>query len=275
MGHLHKAGLVDFVVESSWPVSAMISGVCLVVGYGLGPAVLPDLAGGPLLSLVSLLLAAAWALIALLKYRSGLALARRQEFPERLRRDPVCGALPLAEMLAANAKCEPVLALETPPVAGKWSVELLQSLAPARFAALCREFYAVKGLRSECPAGSADLLLYPATAGAASAMVRCLAATDQPVGVTALGELRAAMERAQVSKAFFMSGGRFTDGARAFAAPHRITLIDGAMLRQMLQRLPAIPRLQLLALATTGQARIPGYAGCRHEIADLAYRQAA
>jgi restriction system protein len=70
------------------------------------------------------------------------------------------------------------------------------------------------------------------------------------------------MVHEKVGKAFFMTSGKYSDEAKAFAAPNRITLIDGAMFLTMLLRLPDDLRCNLLDFATAGAYNVPTCPSC-------------
>ncbi len=66
----------------------------------------------------------------------------------------------------------------------------------------------------------------------------------------------------KVPKAFFMTTGKYSNEAKAFASRNRITLIDGQMLLAMILRLPESVREQLLTFATAGDYNIPSCPSC-------------
>lgn len=278
MGTRNKESLPDSVFTSFRPAWLVFSGVLVLCAcYWL-----------PTSHSFVRLLAAGLAGSGLLCLLFGLCAGRRVVRPvlsEKPRRDPVLGRLPGPEILDEApasrffAKYEPVLPVETPSAARpEWSIELMRSLAPPCFAELCRQFYEAKGMRTECtafdPEGGIELRLFPGAAGGVAAIVQARA-TEGEIGVGPLRSLLARMAGAQVGKAFCMTNGHFSEAARAFAAPHPITLLDGRMFLMMIQRLPVITRQQLLAIASAGEFAIPGYAPVGHQDFALAYRWAA
>jgi restriction system protein len=70
------------------------------------------------------------------------------------------------------------------------------------------------------------------------------------------------MVHEKVPKAFFMTSGKYSDEAKAFAASNRITLIDGALLLAMLKRLSDEARQKLFKFATAGDYNIPSCPTC-------------
>lgn len=59
-----------------------------------------------------------------------------------------------------------------------------------------------------------------------------------------------------------MTSGSYSDEAKGFAVPNRITLIDGKMLLAMFNRSPDVQRLALLDFATAGDYHIPTCPSC-------------
>ena len=288
MGRRNKESLIEIAIESPWPVSAIIAAGILFFGYVLIPAIFGS---NPILKMVAqsikpllFWLAVGFALIAVVKWlfsqtraanrrslevvKSGRSSAMRQApmaggshtpnqsfdpqtlrpFPEAQRREPV-----MATALTA-------------PKISEWSLDLIQSIEWKRFEDLCQRFYASKGIRSECtplgPDGGIDIRLYQDNSGQATAIVQCKAWGSSFVGVKPIRELLGVMVHEKIGKAFFMTSGKYSDEAKAFAAPNRITLIDGNMLLIMLQRLPEEERAKLLEFATSGDYNIPTCPSC-------------
>lgn len=158
--------------------------------------------------------------------------------------------------------------LQREPKFKEWSLELIQSIEWKRFEDVCQKFYELKGIRSECtplgPDGGIDIRLFQDRNAPrqATAIVQCKAWGNSFVGVKPIRELLGVMVHEKVGKAFFMTSGKYSDEAKNFAAPNRITLIDGAMFLAMLQRLPESPRLQLLEFATAGDFNVPTCPSC-------------
>ena len=148
----------------------------------------------------------------------------------------------------------------------EWSLELIRKLEWKRFEDVCQQFYEKKGIRSETtplgPDGGIDIRLYQDDSGRASSIVQCKAWGERLVGVKPVRELLGVMTHEKIGKAFFMTSGAYTDEAKAVAQANRITLIDGAMLLMMIQRLPADARESLLAFATAGDFATPSCPSC-------------
>lgn len=288
MARKNRESLIEIAIESSWPVSATIAAGILFFGYVLIPAFF---SGSPILRGISqsikplmFWLAFGFAVIAVVKWlfsqtraanrrsldavrslgpasrhqtpKSSLGHVPNQSFdpstlkplPEEQRREPKLVTTPIA------------------PRISEWSLELIQSIEWKRFEDLCQRFYASKGIRSECtplgPDGGIDIRLFQDDSGYATAIVQCKAWGSSFVGVKPIRELLGVMAHEKIGKAFFMTSGRYSDEAKAFAAPNRITLIDGNMLLIMLQRLPEAERIKLLEFASSGDYNVPTCPSC-------------
>ena len=278
MGRRRNESLLDIAIESSWPTSAVLSGGILFVGYVLLPALLNS---NPIVRSVSqafkplcLLAAGVFALIALVKWlaEQTQAAKKRSLYVEPTKTTTPAGGKAWGQQMwvpppPTAVKVEPRISGHLPiPPTEDWSLELIQSIAWKRFEDLCQRFYEVKGIRSECtplgPDGGIDVRLYQDDSGRATAIVQCKAWGDSYVGVKPIRELLGVMVHEKVGKAFFMTSGKYSDEAKAFAAPNRITLIDGKMFLAMLLRLPETTRQQLLAFATAGDYNIPTCPTC-------------
>lgn len=147
-----------------------------------------------------------------------------------------------------------------------WSIELIRKIEWKRFEDLCQQFYQSKGIKSETtplgPDGGIDIRLYQDDTGRATSIVQCKAWGERIVGVKPVRELLGVMTHEKIEKAFFMTSGRFSDDAKAVATSNRITLIDGAMLLMMIQRLPVEAKMALLAFATEGDYATPTCPSC-------------
>ena len=147
-----------------------------------------------------------------------------------------------------------------------WSIELIRKIEWKRFEDLCQQFYQSKGIKSETtplgPDGGIDIRLYQDDSGKATSIVQCKAWGERFVGVKPVRELLGVMTHEKIDKAFFMTSGRFSDDAKAVATSNRITLVDGAMLLMMIQRLPVDVKMGLLAFATEGDYATPTCPSC-------------
>jgi restriction system protein len=145
-------------------------------------------------------------------------------------------------------------------------LELLQAIEWKRFEDLCQKYYEVKGIRSACtplgPDGGIDIHLFQDDSDRATAIVQCKAWGNSFVGVKPIRELLGVMVHEKIAKAFFMTCGRYSDEAKAFAAPNRISLIDGTMLLIMIKRLPDEKQEALLRFATDGDYNVPTCPAC-------------
>lgn len=179
---------------------------------------------------------------------------------------------PISSPLAASAtsRTEPVLeaASDEPSVTKptEWSLPLIRNLEWKRFEDVCHKYYELKGIRSETtplgPDGGIDIRLYQDNSGKTTAIVQCKAWNERYVGVSLIRELLGVMTHEKIPKAFFMTTSTFSDEAKSFASSNRITLVDGALLLMMFQRLPEVDRESLLAFATEGDYQTPTCPSC-------------
>lgn len=221
---------MDLASGASWGASAAISAGMVLFGGGL---------------------------LALRKYLVGPPRPDKIRRGEILRRDPVLGDLPAAERIAEACwtRREPVIHFARPPVVRQeYSPERIRSLAGHGFAELCRQFFESRGgLRARRLLGvDAGILLRldPDAADKETAVVLCEASTSGEIGLGPLLVLQGAMVHEKAGKAFCVTRGRYSKEAKAFAAPRRITLIDGGMLLLMFQRLPTTDCQQPPAVVT-------------------------
>lgn len=266
MSRKSNESLIDMAVQGRWTIAASIAGGVWFFGYIVFPALTannvflrPMVAG---LKPVFLLIASIFAIIALLKW----LLAQRE-----------AGQLPVSNSRKSSAaeswgdRKEPLVTSgasdavrsESPSV---WSLELIQALEWKRFEDVCQKFYELKGIRSACtalgPDGGVDIRLYQEGPDKATAIVQCKAWGDSFVGVKPVRELLGVMVHEKMAKAFFMTSGSYSDEAKNFAAPNRITLIDGKMFLAMIERLPEAARRELLTFATDGDYNVPTCPRC-------------
>ena len=281
MARRNNNSWIDLALESPWPVSATMSVVILVLGF----VVIPLAVGGnPYLSImvqtikpIVLIAAGLFGLLSLVKWIASY------------QRTPTLQSLKLAQRNAARMAAKnstPRLAttevrreptyttMPAPTPIGQWSLDLIQSVEWKRFEDLCQKFYEAKGIRSACtplgPDGGIDIRLFQDDSGQATAIVQCKAWGDSFVGVKPIRELLGVMVHEKVPKAFFMTSGKYSDEAKAFAAPNRITLIDGALLLAMLRRLPDEARQKIFKFATAGDYNIPSCPTCGRKMRFIA-----
>lgn len=147
-----------------------------------------------------------------------------------------------------------------------WSIELIREVEWKRFEDVCQKYYELKGIRSETtplgPDGGIDIRLYQDGTGTVTSVVQCKAWGERVVGVKPVRELLGVMTHEKISKAFFMTSGRFSDEAKEIAKANRITLIEGEMLLMMFKRLPEADQQTLLAFATEGDYLTPTCPSC-------------
>lgn len=171
---------------------------------------------------------------------------------------------PDGQQLASVQEQEDSSATEVKPI--EWSIELIRDIEWKRFEDVCQKFYELKGIRSETtplgPDGGIDIRLYQDESGQATSIVQCKAWGERFVGVKPVRELLGVMTHEKISKAFFMTSGRFSDDAKEVAKSNRITLIDGEMLLMMIKRLPEADQQRLLSFATEGDYKVPTCPSC-------------
>lgn len=148
----------------------------------------------------------------------------------------------------------------------KWNAELLKHLEWRRFEELCAAYFEAVGFTIHVTHsradGGADIALHREGAAAPALLGRCRAWSAYRIGVKPLEELLAAMAAAGVGEAVFVTSGRFTQEAAAFAAKQRIELIDGARLLEKLAALAPEKALALLRLAFAGDFLTPTCPAC-------------
>lgn len=261
---------LDIALASDWRFSAVMAGACF-----FGPRILsaildtsPLLKGlGVAFSMVGTVLAAVFGAIAVTKL--GKQLLKPRPLPEWPSLSPAD-----RRILKGTPRNEPSIhvapagSLSGPTAAPEaWSIDVLHRIEWKRFEDLCCAFYVEKGIRARTtalgPDGGVDVHLFQddADPAKATAIVQCKAHNSR-IGVKPIRELRGAMAHEKVDKAFFMAPGGFTDEARAFAAEHRITLLDAKLFYAMIVRLPVESRQRLLALATGGDWTTPSCPSC-------------
>lgn len=171
---------------------------------------------------------------------------------------------PLAEIGLHHNRCEPTNVTPNKPT--EWALGLLREIEWKRFEEVCQRFYDTKGIRSETtplgPDGGIDIRLYQDNAEHATSLVQCKAWGERVVGVKEVRELLGVMTHEKISKAFFMTTGRFSDDAKEVAKSNKITLIDGEMFLMMIKRLPDADQKSLLDFATEGDYKTPTCPSC-------------
>lgn len=270
---------IALALESPWPVSATMAAAILVLGLVIFPMLVSDSKALTMilqgLRPVILLAAGAFGLVAFIKWLASLRLPTQRQAPTitpRHRPPPVVRP-PQTTTITPRPEIrhDPILAAPpSPPAAptspNEWTRELLQDIEWKRFEDLCQKFYEAKGIRAACtplgPDGGIDIRLYQDGSGQATAIVQCKAWGDSFVGVKPIRELLGVMVHEKVEKAFFMTSGNYSDEAKAFAGPNRITLIDGTLLLAMIKRLPEAAQAALLQFATAGDYNVPSCPSC-------------
>jgi restriction system protein len=147
-----------------------------------------------------------------------------------------------------------------------WSLDLLRSIEWKLFEDVSAAYYKEKGIKAELTKlgadGGIDIKLFQDVSGIPTSIVQCKAWNSKQVGVKQIREFLGVMSHEKIPKGFYMASGVFSADAKEFAKANSITLIDGAMLLSMIQRLPEDSRQRLLALATAGDYTTPSCPSC-------------
>lgn len=250
-------GLVEEALAAHWSYGAVVAGLCAVVAIGLPAVVRGHFMLEPLgttFSFVAWLAACAFGGIAAIRYFRGRpAVEPLQPCSE-----------PRVRGLNEGSPSATPQPMEKP---SEWALDVIDRVEWKRFEDLCCAYFREKGIRAETTRlgadGGIDIHLFQDTADpqCMTSVVQCKA-WSQPVGVKPVRELRGVMAHAKVDKAFFMAPNGYTDDAKAFAKENRISLLDGAALLMMIQRLPEDARKRLLDLATAGDWTTPTCPSC-------------
>lgn len=287
MARRRNESLVEVVLSSNWPVSAFVAVFLLIFGYLIVPW---SVKSNPVLISVAqtckplfLWAAGFFALVAVIKWFSSntqkAAASTRSMSPSSRGRRPVSTPVRMSpgprqsDSDGLEFRHDPAvfgaaagMQSSTSVKPDAWSLRLIQAIEWKRFEDLCQKFYEAKGIRSAVtplgPDGGIDIRLYQEDSDRVTAIVQCKAWGEAYVGVKPIRELLGVMVHEKVEKAFFMTTGKYSDEAKATAAPNRITLIDGVMFLAMLNRLPEPQKSSLLAFATAGDFAIPSCPTC-------------
>ncbi|WP_153010762.1 restriction endonuclease [Aquitalea magnusonii] len=193
--------------------------------------------------------------------------ANKRVIPPLTPATPRPSAPPPRDVVADAYVPPPTITKPTPPSKPQaWSLALIHSLEWKRFEDVCQQFYQLHGIKSETtplgPDGGIDIRLYQDDSGKATSIVQCKAWGERYVGVKPVRELLGVMTHEKIPKAFFMTSGKFSDDAKLVASSNHISLIDGAMMLTMIERLPVDAKQQLLEFATRGDYTTPTCPHC-------------
>ena len=143
---------------------------------------------------------------------------------------------------------------ELPIKPTEWSIEVIKNIKLEKFMGVCLRFYQESGIHSERIAPGLDrgidILLYQNDTETPTAIVKCATCGTGPIEPRSIRELLGVMTHENIAKAFFVTGGHFSEEAKTIAGCHRITLINGGMLLMMINRLPEEKKHSLLEFAT-------------------------
>ena len=268
-----KQSFAQGLIASPWYVSVGFAVTSLILFKRILPAMS---AGNMFLNPLSQAFAAmAWlpaGFFFLLAVLAGLRqFAQRQASSERTRpaSSPASArpsASPPPREVTPNTPPVPTTKPALPAKPQAWSLALIHSLEWKRFEDVCQQFYQLHGIKSETtplgPDGGIDIRLYQDDSGKATSIVQCKAWGERYVGVKPVRELLGVMTHEKIPKAFFMTSGKFSDDAKLVASSNHISLIDGAMMLTMIERLPADAKQQLLEFATRGDYTTPTCPHC-------------
>jgi restriction system protein len=283
VGRIKNDSWIGVALESTWPTSAAMAALILALGF-VAPLFVRD---NPLLTMMLqgikpfvLIAAGIFGLISLVKWVASHRAVSAPQSPKFAHESAarVASQNSSARTPATAVRSEPMInAIPIPSPISEWSLDLIQAIEWKRFEDLCQKFYEAKGIRSACtplgPDGGIDIRLFQDDSGQATAIVQCKAWGDSYVGVKPIRELLGVMVHEKVVKAFFMTSGKYSDDAKAFAVPNRITLIDGKMLLELIKRLPEEVRQSLLAFATAGDYNIPSCPTCGRKMRFIAGKE--
>lgn len=147
-----------------------------------------------------------------------------------------------------------------------WSIDLLQQIEWKLFEDVSAAYYNEKGIRAELTKlgadGGIDIKLFQDDSGRPTSLVQCKAWNTKLVGVKAVREFLGVMSSEKIAHGVFMASGAYSPDAIEFANANGITLIDGKMFLEMIQRLPADAQQRLLDLATRGDYTTPSCPSC-------------
>jgi restriction system protein len=269
--------LLEVLFTAPWWISFVIGLVILIGLKWIAPAMWGS---SPILKpLVSTLSGFAWLFAGAFFFVGSLSFAREMFEDYRAakagkssaawnprviqgRREPRVSGFPNVDQ-PIPSQWSPPAAARIPPT--EWSLALLQDLEWKRFEDVCQKFYQTKGIRSETTNlgadGGIDIRLYQDESGKPTSIAQCKA-WNSLVGVKPVRELLGVMTHEKIAKGFFMASGEFSDDAKTFAETNPITLISGAMLVSMIQRLPEADQQALLAFATEGDYHTPTCPSC-------------
>jgi restriction system protein len=277
---------IDALLALPWWLSFALAAVAYLTVAFVFPATLPvgsplragltpvlKVLGAVLAGLLCLIGAAAW-------FKQRQAGAPRTSLSPR--HDPVqvrSTAEPTARAAVRPAAPDPLDEIAriradrqlAPPVAearpAAWSMEVLRRMEWKRFEHVVAGYYERVGFRAQLQDsgadGGVDVRLYRGEAGKPLALVQCKAwQAGAAVGVKPVRELLGVMTIEQVNAGIFVTTSGYTDDAKALSGAHRLKLIDGDELLQMIRALPAAAQTELLALATEGDWTTPTCPSC-------------
>ncbi|MBW7895191.1 MAG: restriction endonuclease [Opitutaceae bacterium] len=144
--------------------------------------------------------------------------------------------------------------------------DLLDQLEWRRFEDLVCLYYRALGQRAELTGigadGGVDIKLYTANAILPTTYVQCKAWGSRDVDVKPIRELFGVMSADRVLEGLFITTGRYTASAMAFARGNGIQLISGADFIRMFSGLPIEQQIPILTEVTSGDFTTPSCPSC-------------
>ena len=146
------------------------------------------------------------------------------------------------------------------------TLELLDRLEWKRFENLVCLYYRALGQRAELTGigadGGVDIKLYEGNAILPTTYVQCKAWGSRDVDVKPIRELFGVMSADRVLEGLFITTGRYTASAMAFARGNGIQLISGADFIRMFSGLPIEQQIPILTEVTSGDFTTPSCPSC-------------
>jgi len=263
-----KQSLLETALNGSWVLSATLAIFLLIIIYVVAPTVTNPMRTPLVLSLkpIGLFLVVLFGMIALVKFilqrksnsqfKPSFVTATNNSPPivKTVSGYPIIGSV-------GNSQVRPVILPLT-----VWTLKLIQDIEWKKFEELSTAYYQEKGIRAEATSlgadGGIDIKLYQDESGNPTSLVQCKAWAGKQVGVKEIREFLGVLTHEKIAKGFYMTSGEYSIDAKATATANKITLISGAMLLAMIQRLPEASQQKLLALATTGDYTTPSCSTC-------------
>lgn len=164
---------------------------------------------------------------------------------------------------AASAK--PVVVEDVKPT--EWSINVIKSLDWKRFEGLCVAYFQATGRKAEITGtgadGGVDIILYRSKSPEkVLGVVQCKAWGSRRVGVKDIRELLGVMTDRQCPLGVFITSSEFTSDAQDFAKGHRIKLLTGFQMLNLITRFSPAVQASILEKITQGDYKTPSCPRC-------------